>query len=107
VRIADLAKRMIGAAGREARIAFVGLRPGDKLDELLMGADEREDGPATAGLRRVDSPMAAGFEARLMDLEAAVAARDVSALLRATRELVPEYQASALLRESVAEMAQP
>jgi O-antigen biosynthesis protein WbqV len=107
VGIADLARSMIGAAGREVPMAFVGLRPGDKLDESLMGADERDNGPATAGLRRVQSPMPLDLGARLGNLEAAIAARDLSALVRVTRELVAEYEPSALLRESVAEMAQP
>ena len=107
LRITELARRLMAAAGREVPMAFVGLRPGDKLDERLMGLNEQDAGPATAGLRRVQSPMPRDFAARLAELEAAIAARDLSALLRAARELVPEYEPSALLRASIAEMAQP
>ena len=112
VRIVDLARRMMAAAGRLETIAMVGLRPGDKLDESLMGADERDGGPVTSGLRRVESPAPENLEPRLRDVETAIAARDVAALLRGVVDLVPDYQASSVLREavlrqSVAEMAQP
>ena len=43
VRIVDLARRLIRLAGfseREMPIAFTGLRPGDKMSEDLVGADE-------------------------------------------------------------------
>jgi len=107
VRITDLARRMMEAAGREVPIVFVGLRPGDKLDESLAGPDERDVGPATPGLRRVRSPGAPDLAVRLGELEAAIPARDLPALLRVTQELVPGYEPSALLRESIAELARP
>ncbi|MGA7885383.1 MAG: polysaccharide biosynthesis protein [Acidobacteriaceae bacterium] len=112
VRIVDLARRMMAAAGRLETIAMVGLRPGDKLDESLMGADERDGGPATRDLRRVQCSVPANLEPRLRDVETAMAGRDVAALLRVTMDLVPGYEPSAVLREavlrqSVAEMAQP
>lgn len=40
VRIVDLARRMMRMTGRELRIEFLGLRPGEKLDEELIGPDE-------------------------------------------------------------------
>ncbi len=37
VRIVDLAKKMIGLSGKDIKIEFIGLRPGEKLyEELLM-----------------------------------------------------------------------
>ena len=105
VRIVDLARRMMEAAGRDAPMEFVGLRPGDKLDESLVGAGERDAGPATEGLRRVQSRGAQDLHARLDELASAVTARDLPAALHVTADLVPDYRPSAVLRVSIAEMA--
>lgn len=43
VKIADVARQMIEKSGREIEIVFTGLRPGEKLDEVLLGADEASD----------------------------------------------------------------
>lgn len=107
VSIADLAARMMAAAGTAVPLEFVGLRPGDKLDESLLGPAERDIGAASSGLRRVYSPVPPSFEPRLAELEAAVAARHLPEVLRVIAELVPDYQPSAALRESLAELAQP
>ena len=40
VRIAALAGRLAGLADRRIDIVFTGLRPGEKLDEVLFGVDE-------------------------------------------------------------------
>lgn len=40
VRIVDIAKRMIAMSGRDIEIVFSGLRAGEKLHEVLVGADE-------------------------------------------------------------------
>jgi len=40
VRILDVARRMIAESGRAVDIVFTGLRPGEKLAETLLGADE-------------------------------------------------------------------
>ena len=40
VRIDDLAKRLIKEADRPIEIVYTGLRPGEKLDEVLFGPDE-------------------------------------------------------------------
>lgn len=107
VRIVDLAKRMMDLAKRDMPVEFVGLRPGDKLDERLMGAEERDGGAATVGLRRVESPAARGLKAQLRALVTATAARDLPALLRVVMDLVPDYEPSVVLRESIAELTQP
>ena len=108
VRIEELARRMIAGTGRpdgaEVPIEFTALRPGEKLDERLAGAEEGVEGWATAGLRRVKSPAAENLAARTAELEAAIRERDLNAALRILGELVPDYEASAVVRESVAEM---
>jgi len=40
VRIADVARRLIDAARQPVEIRFTGLRPGEKLHEIRLGADE-------------------------------------------------------------------
>jgi dTDP-glucose 4,6-dehydratase len=40
VRILDVAKRLVARAGREVEIIFTGLRPGEKLHEVLVSGDE-------------------------------------------------------------------
>ncbi len=42
VRILDVAERMIARSGRDVSIVFTGLRPGEKLNEELMGAGETD-----------------------------------------------------------------
>ncbi|HVL81306.1 MAG TPA: polysaccharide biosynthesis protein, partial [Actinomycetota bacterium] len=41
VRIRDVAERMAARADREIEIVFTGLRKGEKMHEILFGADER------------------------------------------------------------------
>lgn len=40
MRIDDLARRLIAESGREVEIVYTGLRQGEKLHEVLFGADE-------------------------------------------------------------------
>ena len=40
VRIADVARRLADQADRPIEIVYTGLRPGEKLHEVLFGADE-------------------------------------------------------------------
>lgn len=107
--IVDLARRMIESAqpnhAGEIPIVFTAPRPGDKLDEAVLSAIESDAGPATPSLRRVCSPAAPNLHAGLRDLQAALDARDLSQLLRAVRRLVPDYEPSVLLRDSLAESA--
>jgi FlaA1/EpsC-like NDP-sugar epimerase len=42
VRIADVAKRVAAAAGRPLDIVYTGLRPGEKLHEVLFGGGETD-----------------------------------------------------------------
>ncbi len=109
LRIAELARRMIEAGQtnrpRDVSIAFTTPRPGDKLDESLLSAAERVTGSAARSLRSVLTPLAANLNAGIRDLEAALESRDLADLLHAVQRLVPDYQPSALLRDSLAESA--
>jgi FlaA1/EpsC-like NDP-sugar epimerase len=46
VRIADVAQTLIRRSGRKLDIVYTGLRPGEKLHEDLLGADERDARPS-------------------------------------------------------------
>lgn len=108
VRIADLARRMIETSRPDLPqvaatipIVFTEPRPGDKLDESLLGRSEQDAGSATPSLHRVLSPFARDRSEAIHSLEAAIAARDLTDLLHAVHRLVPDYEPSALLRASL------
>jgi FlaA1/EpsC-like NDP-sugar epimerase len=56
VRIADMARRLASASGREADIVFTGLRPGEKLHEDLLGPGERDVRPCHPLISQVPVP---------------------------------------------------
>lgn len=101
VLIAELARRMVAASGREVPVVFTEQRPGDKLDEAVIGPDERVAGVARSGLRCVESPRVTGLDASLRLLETAVAIRDAGEALRIVRTLVPDYVASSAVLRSI------
>jgi FlaA1/EpsC-like NDP-sugar epimerase len=45
VRILDVAQQLISLSGNHVEIEFTGLRPGEKLHEVLLAHDERDDRP--------------------------------------------------------------
>ncbi len=45
VRILDVANQMIAMSGRNIDIVFTGLRPGEKLHEVLLGESELDSRP--------------------------------------------------------------
>jgi FlaA1/EpsC-like NDP-sugar epimerase len=97
VRIVDLARQLIELSGlrpdQDIKIAFTGLRPGEKLHEEVH--NEAEHALATSNEKIL---ILSGVE-RLTDAEAAPLARleqavvhgDASGALQALRTLVPEY----------------
>lgn len=105
--ITELAQRMMESAGdagepRSIPVDFTGLRPGDKLEEELVGRSERQGEAASLGLRRVNSASPRDLEECLRRLASVLHDRDLEPLLREMESLVPDYEPSALLREAVA-----
>ncbi|MFN4278166.1 MAG: polysaccharide biosynthesis protein [Ferrovibrio sp.] len=97
VRIQDLARQMIRLAGKrpdtDIKIAFTGLRPGEKLYEEVLHQDESlvktpEEGVLLASPRVIDR---ADLEQMLARLSAAAASRDNAAILALLKSLVPEF----------------
>ncbi|MGE5477379.1 MAG: polysaccharide biosynthesis protein [Bacteroidales bacterium] len=98
VKIVDLARQMIRLAGlrpeADVKIAFTGLRPGEKLfEEIFHGAEApvptHRAGILLASPRLVDR---AELSAQMAALEAACAQRDRERAGGIVRALVPEYR---------------
>ena len=56
VRIDDVARRLAAQAPRPIEIVYTGLRPGEKLHEVLFGADERGESPGHPRIAHVCVP---------------------------------------------------
>lgn len=106
IRILDLAHFLIETAppatASTIPIVFTGLRPGEKMQEELLSANEFV-GDATEGplpLRKVNGPQPAAADIlhALDQLKQAVHARATDRALQILHRLVPEYQPSDLIR---------
>ncbi|MDH5238954.1 MAG: polysaccharide biosynthesis protein, partial [Acidimicrobiia bacterium] len=67
VRILDVARRLVAQAERPVEIVFTGLRPGEKLHEVLMGDGERDERPAHPLISHVPVPAIAPDVLRVLD----------------------------------------
>ena len=99
VRIVDLARDMLRAAGRPADgtgIFFTGLRPGDKMSEDLHSPLETPVATEDPRLMRVEGPRAdSGLLAqRMAALGQAVDRRDAAAVIELLEGLVAGYRPS-------------
>jgi FlaA1/EpsC-like NDP-sugar epimerase len=101
ILIMDLARMMISLAGhvpdKDVPIAITGLRPGEKLDEELMTAEEaRRSREVRPKVRSVESePPPADLLERIERLHAVAALGDRDAVLAALRAVVPGYTPAA------------
>jgi FlaA1/EpsC-like NDP-sugar epimerase len=102
VRIVDLARQMIRLAGlrpdRDIEIRFVGLRPGEKLQEALFHAAEAPV-PTRNPALRLAAPRTADYAvmARSIDeLEEQARAGNEARVLALLERLVPEYRRAAI-----------
>ncbi len=97
VRIVDLARQMIRLAGRkpdqDIKIAFTGIRPGEKLfEELFHGAEPLA--PSVIPGIFIAAPRAVGagdLSEELARLTRAAGAGDDAAVRESLRRIVPEY----------------
>lgn len=87
VRIADVAARMAAQASRPVHIVYTGLRPGEKLHEVLLGSGEGDERPIHPMISHVPVPALAAGDVRELDpwgdpvqLTAALAAMAQSSL---------------------------
>ena len=103
VKIVDLARQLIDDAGfapaKEIPIDFTELRPGEKLDEEMLFANETAEPTGDERIRRVQGPQVdvAQFDADIAELQKSVERSDLSASLEMLVRIVPEYEPSKLL----------
>jgi FlaA1/EpsC-like NDP-sugar epimerase len=113
VKIGYLARQLIHDAGfdpvKEIPIVFTELRPGEKLDEEMLFANETPTSTADARISRVRRPDidTARFDADIADLQESVARRDLGASLEMLVRIVPEYEPSVLLLSQIARSCAP
>jgi FlaA1/EpsC-like NDP-sugar epimerase len=98
VRIADLARNMIVLSGlvpdRDIKIAFTGLRPGEKLYEELFEQDERIEPTSHGKIKRAVSqmPFTQGELYRhLEELESVLSRSDSDEVVRKLKTILPTY----------------
>jgi FlaA1/EpsC-like NDP-sugar epimerase len=101
IRIEDLARDMIRFSGfepgTEIPIVFSGIRPGEKLFEEYLTAEEGVDRTIHEKIfvARITHDLAgAGLAERLAELEQACAAQDPDRIRNLLRDMVPTYRPS-------------
>ncbi|HEU4346678.1 MAG TPA: nucleoside-diphosphate sugar epimerase/dehydratase [Actinoplanes sp.] len=80
VRIADVAKRFADAAEQHIQIVYTGLRPGEKMAEILLGPGEPDDRPNHPLISQAPVPPLDGSVLSLLD--PALPRADLIAVLR-------------------------
>src|SRR5229473_2821041 len=102
VRIVDLAERMIRLSGlepgKDVEIVFTGIRPGERLTEILFAADEPAADIGIPGIvaARPVSPAIETLRAWLAALEQALRRNDRDAIYRALQDAVPGFRKEAV-----------
>lgn len=105
VRIEEIAADLLRAAGANSGIVYTGLRPGEKLHEQLMAAEESFLDEAAAPIHAIRSKSISQAQALawIGDLQAAVRERNLDQLLRAVNQFIPNYRPSKTLLTQIAE----
>jgi FlaA1/EpsC-like NDP-sugar epimerase len=102
VKIVDLAERMIRLSGlepgRDVEIVFSGIRPGERLNEVLFAADEPTADIGVAGIvaARPVNPALDTLRAWLAALEQGLGRDDREAIYRVLRDAVPGFRKEAV-----------
>jgi O-antigen biosynthesis protein WbqV len=101
VKILDLAERIIRLSGlepgRDIEIAFTGMRPGERLHEILFAREEPSSEIGIAGIvaARPITPTMEMMQSWLATLEQGLSRGDRSAIYRVLRDAVPDFQGEA------------
>ena len=107
IRLLDLAQQMVRLSGlreEDIPIVFIGLRPGEKLEEELSFAYETIERTTQPKLYRLSSPsrVPRDLDEQIQVLKALGIAMEFDAIRRILIEIVPEYQPMMLVPERVA-----
>ena len=103
VKIAKLARQLIRLRGlvpdRDIKIEYIGLRPGEKLSEVLTGNEENLESTYVDGVQRFTGRMSEPDKIRrsITELLNAIKIRDYEAIRANLRQLVPEYKPNGTL----------
>ena len=103
VKIVDLAERMIRMSGLEPgqdiEVVFTGMRPGERLNEILFASEEPTVDIGISGIMaaKPNEPPMPTLRKWLADLEAAITANDRTTIRAVLKDAVPEFGRS--LRE--------
>ena len=99
IRVLDMARSLIRLSGfvpdKEIPIEFIGLRPGEKLDEELVGADETVEPSPVPKILRVRPRWTvdpAWLERTVAELEQAAAGGELRAVIDRLREIAPTFR---------------
>jgi FlaA1/EpsC-like NDP-sugar epimerase len=97
VKLVDVARDLIRLSGfipdEDVKISFIGLRPGEKLYEELVGTYETAGPSRIEKIQKVTSIMRPDAElyTRVGALEELAGANDVDGVMWGLRQLIPEY----------------
>jgi FlaA1/EpsC-like NDP-sugar epimerase/lipopolysaccharide/colanic/teichoic acid biosynthesis glycosyltransferase len=99
IKLVDMARNLIRLAGyipdEEIPIAFVGLRPGEKLYEELVGKSEIAEPSKVGGIFRVQvtsAPDLTLLSQKLLDFKRAAFSGESKVVIEQLRELIPSFQ---------------
>jgi O-antigen biosynthesis protein WbqV len=101
IKIQDLAERLIRLAGfepgRDVEIAFSGIRPGERLKEILFARGEANAGIGISGIvaARPVSPPLEVVRAWLATLEQGLAREERAAIYAVLQDAVPDFRGEA------------
>src|SRR6201989_1459731 len=101
VKIVDLAERMIRLSGlqpgHDVEIVFTGMRPGERLNEILFASEERtiEMGVAGVMAAKPNEPPMRTLRQWIEALEQAIASDDRATIRAVLRDAVPELGSTA------------
>src|SRR3954447_18117103 len=101
VKIVDLAERMISLSGlqpgHDIEIAFTGMRPGERLNEILFATEEPTVEIGLAGIMaaKPNEPPMRALRNWILLLEQAIARDDRSTIRAVLKDAVPEFGSNA------------
>ena len=105
VKIVDLAERMIRLSGLEPgldiEVVFSGMRPGERLNEILFATQEPTVEIGVAGIMaaKPNEPPMPALRKWLAALEEAIAKDDRATIRAVLKDAVPEFGAATLVEE--------